>query len=173
MERVLGYRRKSGLWLGTILTIIAGVVCSEGLAYAFYLGQWTGYAMGRLSGSANVVLDLGHAARHNPSRCPTDPAAYWPFGSYIVSLSGPIRLQECSENIINAYTFTLADTGDNDCSEGHYWIDVYFGRCKRPADPCSCGGVSDSVCYPSNTVNSCNNAINFGRKWMFYEGPGC
>lgn len=173
MERILGYPRKGGLWLGMILAIIAGIVSFEGSAYAeIYQGWWTGYAMGNITGAANVVLDLGHVARHRASNCPNDPAAYWDYRTVIYLLGG-ISLQNCDGTTSSYSLFTIQDWGDSDCSEGDYWIDVYFGRCKKPADPCSCPGVNIPAgsCDSFNTVNSCTNARNFGKNFMLYDGP--
>lgn len=171
MERILRYPGKGRLWPGILLAILAGVVSFEGSAYAdVYQGWWTGYAMGNRYGASGALLGLGHFANHHPNDCPEDPAAWWPYDTFIDIAVG-IPLKNCVGTTFYFQVFILKDIGDPECRQGSYWVDVYFGRCKKPTDPCSCPGVTTTVCDSSNTVNSCTNATYFGRNWMSYNGP--
>lgn len=58
----------------------------------------------------------------------------------------------------------LYDNGDPNCTLSGYWMDLYHGRFKTPYAPCNCRGVV-GFCYDASP-NSCDDAINFGIKFM-------
>ncbi len=152
---------------------IAGIAILIGLLFVpsktfagTYEGWHTGYAFGALYGSSGWVVQQTDFANHSPYYCPNDPAAYWSFGT-VVTEDSPITFHTSTGNTYNWSDLTLTDIGDISCSQGNYWVDVYFGRYKPDQDPCDCNNAEEH-CY-SGAVNCCADAINFGRQWRSYS----
>ena len=140
---------------------------------ASYYGKFTAYAMGNRYSGAGIEVSQGHFANHYYNWCPNDPAAWWLWGTRIDTPS--IAQHNQSGQTVYYSTFYLYDIGDPTCSQGNYWVDVYFGRWepRSPSDPnyCYCSGVtSPGFCY-SGSQNSCTDAINFGYNYYWYTGP--
>jgi hypothetical protein len=125
--------------------------------------------MGSLQGGAGVTLVQGHFANHHYQMCPNDPAAQWSYGTRITTSSW-IGMKDYRDQVYYRNIFYLYDVGDFSCSQGNYWVDIYFGRYRKSGEVCSCPGVSNSVCTVANT-NSCSQAINFGRTLKTYTQP--
>ncbi|MDY6877749.1 MAG: hypothetical protein SWK90_16325 [Chloroflexota bacterium] len=176
MARFLVDNRRKWLWLAAMLAVIVvlGTILNHATAYAgSYYGKFTGYAMGNQYGGAGVEIQQGHFANHYYNWCPDDPAAWWGWGTRIDTPSIEQHNQAGQE--VWYSTFYLYDVGDPTCSQGNYWVDVYFGRWepRPPGDPnyCCCSGVpSPGYCY-AGAVNSCTDAINFGYHYYWYTGP--
>jgi hypothetical protein len=139
-----------------------------------YYGRFTGYAMGNRNGGSGIELIQGHFANHHYESCPSDPAAAWPYGTRI-DTDNVIPQHDQFGQTVNYITFYLQDIGDLTCSQGNYWVDIYFGRweTKPTSDPtyCYCGGVpSPGFCY-SGSISSCNDADTFGSHFYWYTGP--
>lgn len=139
-----------------------------------YYGRFTGYAMGNRNGGGGIELIQGHFANHHYETCPSDPAAAWPYGTRI-DTDNTIPQHNQLGQTVNYATFYLQDVGDLTCSQGDYWVDIYFGRWenKPTSDPsyCYCDGVtSPGICY-SGSMSSCNDANDFGVHYYWYTGP--
>ena len=109
-------------------------------------------------------------ANHSNNWCPGDPAAFWAYGTGI-DMAIPSSLTQWDQNG-NSYSrghFTLQDFGDTSCSQGNYWVDVYFGRWKPSADPCVCDNVSGTCDLGAH--NNCTDAVNWGTGPVTYFGP--
>ncbi|MBI1748925.1 MAG: hypothetical protein HYR55_20415 [Acidobacteria bacterium] len=174
MERILTHRGKHGLkratWIILAVAIMGFVYGQEILLAATYTSTWTAYAMGNLYGGGGFI-EQGVFANHYPPRCPGDPSSYWPFGTYIQNLDYYVVLVDQYGGAYWADTFELRDVGDFSCIMPNYWVDVYFGRYRLPGDPCSCPGVSGSICDIGED-NSCTDAIYFGSNPnTSYSGP--
>lgn len=163
-----------------IALVIIGALTFENASAGTYTGYWTGYAMGNRYGASNYEIYQGDFANHPPSYwdpnlqryrgCPNDPAANWAWGTQIYLSSGVSMLDYNSLPQIYHY-FYLYDNGDPDCTQGNYWVDVYFGRYRRSSDSCNCpGSPSPGYCIVT-TNNSCTAATNFGRSSKTYTGP--
>lgn len=158
-----------------LLAVVKVLLLSAEAHAGTYAAWHTGYAMGNRYGAAGIELLRGDFANHSPSWCPNDPAAYWQFGTYIredQSITLPLQTYPGG----TAYTyFRLEDIGDPYCTQGNYWVDIYFGRWKLPSQQCCCPGViCPGFCYNSNYNNSCTWATDFGRQWRGYNKcPGC
>lgn len=128
------------------------------------IGDLTGYAMGNLIGGGQVEVVQGDFASHHPSYCPGDPAAWWPYGTWITTV-GSVGPFHNGSNGTTYYTsnFYLYDVGDPNCLEGNYWADIYFGRYKLSYQACNCSGSPSGTCY-NGVVNHCNDASNWGRQ---------
>lgn len=50
-------------------------------------GYWTGYAYGNLQGASGYEIAQGDFANHSSYQCPSDPASYWPYGTFIYPTS--------------------------------------------------------------------------------------
>lgn len=176
MARLLVYFARNKLRL-VLTSLIVALVMATSVIPVFaghYYGWFTAYAMGNRYGGAGVEIRQGHFANHYYNWCPSDPAAWWLWGTQIVTDS-PIPQHNSSGGTVNYSTFYLEDIGDPTCSQGNYWVDIYFGRWenKPPSDPsyCYCSGVtSPGFCYAAS-VNSCTDANNFGRQYRGYTGP--
>ncbi|NBD34427.1 MAG: hypothetical protein GVY30_00325 [Chloroflexi bacterium] len=160
-------------WLHRLLLVIALMLLSLGsftAAYAgTYSGWFTGYAMGNQYGGAGVEISQGHFANHYVYSCPGDPAAHWNWGTQITTPW--IGMQDQAGRYFSRNLFYLYDVGDFSCSQGNYWVDIYFGRYRYSGESCNCPGVPNpGYCYTGNT-NSCTQAINFGRSWKTYSQP--
>jgi hypothetical protein len=129
--------------------------------------------MGNLQGGAGVELTQGHFANHHYQACPSDPAASWSYGTHIIT-DNAITQHNHLGQIVNYTDFYLEDVGDLSCSQGNYWVDIYFGRweTKPVSDPtyCLCGGVGLGTCY-SGSVSSCTDATNFFPSYRWYTKP--
>jgi len=130
--------------------------------------------MGNRASEAGVEIRQGHFANHHFQMCPNDPASQWPYGTRIDTDTG-IAQHSQSGAIVYYTTFYLYDTGDYSCSQGGYWVDIYFGRweTKPVSDPtyCYCSGVvSPGFCY-SGIVSSCADAESFFPRYYWYTGP--
>lgn len=140
----------------------------------YFYGKFTGYAMGNRTGGAGIELVQGHFANHHYQACPNDPAASWPYGTLIITDNTIPQHNQAGQTVY--YTsFYLEDVGDLTCSQGNYWVDIYFGRweSKPVSDPtyCYCGGVtSPGYCY-TGTVSSCTDATNFSAHYYWYTKP--
>ena len=171
MERILGKYTYSRV----IVAILAGLLMVTSVAPYHveaagpFSGWFTGYAMGNLTGGAGVTLVQGHFANHLNTACPNDPAAHWTWGTQITT-SQWIGMLDYRGQVVSRNRFYLYDVGDLTCSQGNYWVDIYFGRYKFSGQPCSCPGVGSGVCTTANT-NSCTQATNFGRSWRSYTSP--
>lgn len=181
MARFLAYLKshKLGLLLAlsaTVLAVVASLVVNTTPAHAAHYNGWfTAYAMGNRTGAdPNVELTQGHFANHYYQWCPGDPAAFWLWGTRI-DTDAPIGMSSQWGGQVSYSTFYLHDIGDPTCSQGNYWVDIYFGRWEnRPtSDPsyCCCGGVTcPGFCYAAG-ANPCSNAQVFGRQSRGYTGP--
>ncbi len=167
MERLLMNR-----WGHILLVVIILMISGAGLQTTYagtYSGWFTGYAMGNRYGGAGVELAQGHFANHYYLKCPNDPAAYWTWGTRITT--PPISMQNQAGQDYTRTVFYLYDVGDFTCSQGNYWVDIYFGRYRRSGETCECPGVvNPGYCYVAST-NSCTQARNFGRSWKTYTQP--
>ncbi len=135
-------------------------------------GPWTGYAYGNLQGAAGVEVVQGHFANHSSTRCPTDPAASWPFDTFIypTSPTTSVTLYDQSGTPVLWGGFTLEDVGDFSCALGSYWADIYFGR--YDTDPsnsasCDCNNGGGDVCY-YGVHRNCPDAVNWGNRSYTY-----
>ncbi len=160
-------------WLRGLLFISVVVLLSLGsfvTAYAgTHQGWFTGYAMGNRYGGAGVEISQGHFANHYVHSCPGDPAAHWTWSTRITTPW--IGMQDQTGRYFPRNLFYLYDVGDLSCSQGNYWVDIYFGRYRRGDEACTCPGVPNpGYCYSANT-NSCTQATNFGRSWKTYSQP--
>jgi hypothetical protein len=170
MERILNKSRRQTPAIVLIgLALAISIANYRAAAAGPFSGWFTGYAMGNLKGGAGVTLVQGHFANHLNTACPNDPAAQWLYGTRITT-SQWIGMKNASGQVVNYNRFYLEDIGDLSCSQGNYWVDIYFGRYKFNANVCSCPGVSNSVCTIANT-NSCTQATNFGRSIKSYTSP--
>jgi len=173
MARFLVGNWRRRLWRLAILAIILGLglIANRPTAYAgSYSGWFTGYAMGNRYGGAGVEIRQTHFANHYYEWCPNDPAAWWGWGTRITT-SPPIAMHDAYGRQISYSRFYLYDVGDPSCSQGNYWVDIYFGRFKPDFDPCDCPrSPSPGYCKPG-AWNSCWDAITFGRQWRSYTGP--
>jgi hypothetical protein len=176
MARFLGFftRHKCRLAI-TALVVILVMAVNVIVVYAgHYYGYFTAYAMGNRYGGAGVEITQGDFANHYYNWCPNDPAAWWLWGTHITTDSS-IAQHNSGGGTVYYSSFYLEDIGDPTCSQGNYWVDIYFGRWenKSPSDPtyCYCGGVtSPGYCY-TGTKSSCTDAVNFGRQYRGYTGP--
>lgn len=156
--------------------IVIAVILSVGNSTVFavsHSGTMTGYAYGNATGASGAPLDQGHFANHSPANCPGDPAASWPFGTFITMLSptnvGPMH--GSAGNTFFLASLQLEDTGDPTCSEGNFWADAYFGR-NSPDNTCNCpGSPSPGVCNLNTAANNCNDAMVWGAPFVTYDGP--
>jgi hypothetical protein len=74
----------------TGLLIPALLVASVAHSTTWYSSRLsTGYAFGSYTGASSWLGELyqGHFANHSSSYCPGDPAAYWPYGTWITGMS--------------------------------------------------------------------------------------
>ncbi len=162
--------------LGAIVVVLAlAIFLDYGIAHAgFYTGTFTSYAFGHKNGLSGHYVDQGSFANHKGNGNPScgDPAQQWAWGSGIYTTS-PITLYSASGSPFGQQSFTLWDSGDVTCSEGAYWVDIYFGRYKVVSTPCTCPGSPSTNAYCVNaTDNSCSHAIAFGNRYGFpYYGP--
>lgn len=169
--------------MGRLLTLIAlaavGVsgflsAALPGRATTWYSGKTsTGYAFGSWGGAFPGLgeLTLGHFANHSTAYCPGDPAASWPPGTWIWSLSPHPTMYQGDGSVVYPTSFMLHDIGNFSCSRGNYWVDLYFGRYKNPGDTCTCGNATE-LCYISyNYVNNCQDAVVWGIATVGYYGP--
>lgn len=144
------------------------------MATTWYSGKVsTGYAFGSLTGAASGFGELtqGHFANHSSSWCPGDPAAYWPFGTWIWGTNPGPTMYQGDGSVAYPTSFMLHDTGDLACSGGNHWVDLYFGRYKGPSDTCDCDNATE-VCYISyNYVSNCQDAWAHGWTYVGYYGP--
>lgn len=158
--------------VAVIAAIISFTRAGHG-ATRYYGATATGYAFGSWGGASPWLGELtqGHFANHSSSWCPTDPAAYWPFGTWIWDFSpGPMMFQG-DGSVIWPTSFMLRDIGDPSCTRGNYWVDIYFGRYKNPWDSCDCGNSTER-CYISYAyVNNCQDALAWGVRSVSYTGP--
>jgi hypothetical protein len=137
-------------------------------------GNWTGYAYGNCCGGGGSI-DQGTFANHLQGDCPGDPAAGWPWNSSIIMVSPPrLNVYDGNGNPSFAGSFVLRDIGDRTCSEGNYWVDIYYGRHANSAEynaGCSCPGVPvPGVCDLASHSN-CQDAMNWGVQGVNYNGP--
>lgn len=171
MAKLLVNNKRRWLWLGTILTIMALVtILIATTVYAgTYYGKFTGYAMGNRYGASNKELTQGDFANHSSVYCPNDPAAYWSYGTHIFTPDIPQHTELGYP--VNYGDFYLYDIGDPTCSQGSYWVDVYFGRWRSSSDTCDCpGSPSPGYCIVAS-ANSCTDATGFGYEYYTYTGP--
>jgi len=170
MARLLakpGSTRQNQIFVASLAAIIIAALMYSAAYASYYYGKFTGYAMGNQYGGAGVEIRQGHFANHYYLMCPNDPAAYWTWGTQI---STPVIYMHNQSGQTTAWTtFLLYDVGDFGCTQGNYWVDVYFGRYKPNDANCYCGGVW-GYCY-WGSKNSCTDAINFGYHYYTYWGP--
>lgn len=170
MERFLTHIRH--IRLRIMIAVAVGVVVvattlNASVYAGTYYGKFTGYAMGNQYGAAGVQVTQGDFANHWYIKCPNDPAAWWAYGAVINTPS--IAMHYYDGSTIYYSTFYLEDIGDFTCSQGNYWVDIYFGRYRWPGGSCVCGGVS-GYCVNGYT-NNCTDAVNFGYHYYTYTGP--
>jgi hypothetical protein len=168
MARVLGFA-------AALLLIVAALGAgSIGRATTWYSSkQSTGYAFGSWGGSAPWLGELaqGHFANHSTSWCPLDPAAGWPYGTWIWSTSPAPTMWQGDGSVAYPTSFMLHDIGDPFCTRSHYWVDFYFGRYKNPWDSCYCYNETE-LCYNNEYyVNNCQDASAHGLTYISYYGP--
>lgn len=170
MAKLLTRAHSSFLVIAIIGLLILLATMTPTLVYAAtYTGWFTGYAMGNQIGAAGVEVSQGHFANHSYGTC-GDPASYWPWGTKITTAQS-ITLHYSNGAAYSRKKFYLEDGGDLNCSQGNYWVDIYFGRYQRFGEPCNCpGSPSNGFCINAN-YNSCNDAQNFGRTTRTYTGP--
>ncbi|MGC1376943.1 MAG: hypothetical protein WA821_11990 [Anaerolineales bacterium] len=170
MDAILNKKRQI-TFAAILLALVAGISVMNFTAVSAtgYSGWFTGYAMGASKGAAMVTLVQGHFANHLNTACPNDPAAAWQWGTGITTTNW-IGMKDYSGAGYYLNKFKLEDVGDLNCSQGNYWVDLYFGRYTLSASVCSCPGVTGSVCTVANT-NSCTQATNFGRTTKTYTQP--
>lgn len=133
-----------------------------------YQGPWTGYAFGSSGGCCGYGVFQGSYAAHDYTRCPGDPAAYWPLGIYIGAQSPSSVVLYDQYGGAGYYTqFENTDIGDFNCIRANYWADIYFGRYKPPSDPCSCNNGQEYC--TSGIRNNCNDATYFGIVTYAYQ----
>jgi len=133
----------------------------------------TGYAFGTIGGASPWMGELtqGHFANHSSAWCPGDPAAYWPYGTWIWDFAPAPMMFQGDGMVLWPTAFMLRDIGDPSCFRADYWVDLYFGRYRNPWDPCSCNNATE-VCYVSYSyVNNCQDAIAWGVRSVSYTGP--
>ncbi len=149
------------------LFVALGITVRSDSHAATHQGWGTGYAMGNLYAGGGQVIQ-GSFANHPTAPCPSDPAAHWPFGTWIYNVSPVVVTLDQYGDPAFRTSFVLRDVGDYQCQMGSYWADFYFGRFKPAVDTCVCPGVPAGVCY-TGQYNNCTNAINWGVKWMTYS----
>jgi hypothetical protein len=171
MERFLILKGKGWRYFFLAVAIAVISAMSFGTAYAAtYSGWWTGYAMGNRYGASGYEVYQGDFANHPPNKCPNDPAAFWAWGTQI-TLSAGVAMQDQNGLPVIYHYFYLYDNGDPTCSQGNYWVDVYFGRYLFSGQSCNCpGSPSPGYCIVAST-NSCTQAQNFGRSYKTYTKP--
>lgn len=172
MATALNSRRNTIVgWPGWFLLAAAliaffGAIPGQAVTYS---GNSTGYAFGNLYGSAGVVVGQGDFANHLSAWCPGDPAAYWPYGTVVTSVSPSVVTLDGYGNPNFRTAMRLEDIGDPSCSFGNYWADWYFGRYKRSSDVCDCNNGGGDVCYTGFVVNNCSHATSWGVVWSTYD----
>jgi hypothetical protein len=152
---------------------------------ATYQATMTGYAFGNQTG-ADTSHDLaqGDFANHPPNACydqndpnnhPKDSSGDWPWGTAI-QLDSPTTVTEWEElpngkdESVDYAELMLHDNGDPGCTQGYFWVDIYFGRFKQVSQSCVCSGSPNGVCTDSH-LNNCQDATNWGSVQGTYEGP--
>ena len=138
-----------------------------------YTGNATGYAFGNSDGASNTPAVQGTFANHSNAYCPSDPAASWPYGTSI-SLSNPATVTEHNGDTGRAMHYgvlDLEDIGDSNCDQESYWLDIYFGRYKRPSDVCDCNPGPEVCTDTQYEINNCTDAIYWGNVTTSYSGP--
>lgn len=167
--------------MARLLTLAAAAVVAlsllgpaPGRATTWYSSkQTTGYAFGSYTGAASGLGELtqGHFANHSSAHCPSDPASYWAFGTWIWSMSPGPTMYQGDGSVAYPTSFMLHDVGDFSCVRTNYWVDLYFGRYKNPGDACSCNNATE-YCYISyHYVNNCQDAWAHGLAYAGYYGP--
>lgn len=136
-----------------------------------YSATVTGYAYG-LYGAAGVRLEQYHFANHPPgTMCDgqRDWSGDWAWGTQI-TMSTPVSMRNATNTQYYRSVFYLEDNGDPNCVKGMNWVDIHFGRYRYPWwYGCSCSGTPNPVCDPGwNSVNNCQNAIDFGSSTRTY-----
>ena len=176
MARILVQYLRNKLHLAITLLLVIVVMSTNvfpALA-AHYNGWFTGYAMGNRYGGAGVEIRLGHFANHWFERCPSDPSAWWTWGTQIKTDNSIITHSRQGGSVAR-YWFSLYDVGDFSCSMGNYWVDIYFGRWENKSTSnstyCHCPGVTSPGYCISASVSSCTDATNFGVSYRGYTGP--
>lgn len=132
----------------------------------------TGYAMGSYTGASSWLGELypGHFANHTSTYCSGDPAAYWPYGTWITAMSPNPTMYQGDGTEFYPTAFSLKDIGDFACNGGNYWSDLYFGRYRPSTDSCDCNNGTE-YCYISSYVNNCQDATVWGATYVGYYGP--
>lgn len=173
MARNLTVRFGVGVALAFALPVLLLIGLVDAGATSYYNKISTGYAFGSYEGASVGwgQLTTGHFANHSTLDCPGDPAASWPFGTWITSVSPAPYFIDGNGSESHPTSYMLRDIGDPSCSKGNYWVDFYFGRWKMPADVCACGNETE-LCYDTQLwVNNCNDAWNWGQRTISYDGP--
>jgi hypothetical protein len=123
---------------------------------------------------AGVTIIQGHFSNHYREYCPNDPSSWWTWGTRI-DMENSIPQHDRNGQIEHYSTFYLYDIGDLECTQGDYWVDIYFGRweTRSISDPdyCCCGGVVCPGVCNNGFLSSCNDAIEFGPNFFWYTGP--
>lgn len=152
--------------------IMVSTLMSAGYALAAtYNGWMTGYAFGNLYGASGAPIVQTDFANHSPTYCSGDPAASWAWGTYIHTVSpNPIYLSNAKGQYWPVSDLDLWDNGDPYCTQGNYWVDIYFGRYTWTPGNCNCSGSPSGTCIYGTTDN-CQDATNFGQHWSTYTSP--
>jgi hypothetical protein len=169
MDRILELPKKR--WpVFCVLMVTIAFLSAVQVTAANYQGWMTGYAFGHVYGASGAVIMQTDFANHSPEYCPGDPAAYWPWGTYISLVSNPsvIYLSNAQGQYRPVTSFDLWDNGDPSCSMGNYWVDIYFGRYTIWPSYCDCPGSPPGSCV-YGVKDSCEDAMNFGRHWATYQ----
>lgn len=169
MERLLAWHKQPRLVAALVIGLVSLLVISTTVYAASYSGWFTAYAMGNQYGGAGVEISQGHFANHYYVWCPNDPSAYWTWGTRITTPS--IAQHNSAGQTVYYSTFYLEDVGDPTCSQGNYWVDIYFGRWRRSSESCNCPGVTSPGYCKVASANSCTDATNYGRRWTAYTSP--
>ena len=177
MARFLNPKLIKWILFAPAVLLAISVFFDAGVIYAGrYSSTFTGYAHGNANGKSGHYVDQGSFANHKMNGNPAcsgagkDPASLWNWGS-VINTTQSITLHSYSGSPYSQSTFTLWDSGDINCVEPYYWVDIYFGRYNLQGNPCNCPG-SPSPGYCVNAYyNSCLDARSFGAPTRSYDGP--
>lgn len=171
MGRILTSLKKHWSVLCIAIVMATLVLSTSPVLAANYSGWMTGYAFGNLHGASGRMVRQTDFANHSPICCPSDPAASWPWGTYIQLVSNPsvIYLSSASGYYYPVTSFDLWDNGDPQCSMGNYWVDIYFGRYTWTPSNCNCPGSPPNGACSYGYTNNCHDAIYFGQHWATYQ----
>jgi hypothetical protein len=170
MDRILALLRRH--WSISIMIVVAALMLPASRVLAANYNAWmTGYAFGNLYGASGAVVAQTDFANHSSTYCPSDPAASWPWGTYIYLVSNPsvIYLSNAKGQYWPVTAFDLWDKGDPQCQMGNYWVDIYFGRYTWTPSNCNCQNSPPNGCCVYGTTNNCQDAINFSSNWATYR----